>query len=191
MNKTSYYLLLSSLAASAIAACGGDDDPECPHSVTVESVDRTITSDSGCHAVSLVSGVQSAVVDRACRGRECAGTRAWLGAGPGGRGDVRCADAPCARRAATRDRARAQARSAHRARRACARVGFALDRRAGDPALAQCCLREMASRGAPTRVHTCERRCQTQMSCCPDGARDAFRRRCRTASCRAPRSRGA
>jgi hypothetical protein len=51
VKTTSYYLLLSSLASSAIAACNEDD--ECPHSVTLGSKNVPLTSAQACQSVGL------------------------------------------------------------------------------------------------------------------------------------------
>jgi hypothetical protein len=48
MNRTAYYLLLSSLASTALAACGGDDEPECPHTVITKMKERAISATVAC-----------------------------------------------------------------------------------------------------------------------------------------------
>ena len=64
MNSNAYYLLLSSLAATALAACGdgdGDGDiadgPECPHTVITRSKQQAISATVACENASAVRGV--------------------------------------------------------------------------------------------------------------------------------------
>jgi hypothetical protein len=63
MKTTSYYLLLGSLASSALAACGEDDGgedgggEECRHIVVVDSRQRSISLASACPEVSAIPSV--------------------------------------------------------------------------------------------------------------------------------------
>jgi hypothetical protein len=48
MDRNAYYLLLSSLASAAIAGCGQDDDPACPHKVVTKEETRFLAPVVAC-----------------------------------------------------------------------------------------------------------------------------------------------
>jgi hypothetical protein len=58
MKTASYYLLLGSIASSALAACGDDDreNDECPYDVVVKSKDSSVSAAEACRGISLIWG---------------------------------------------------------------------------------------------------------------------------------------
>lgn len=71
MDKRSFYLLLSSIACSALSACGGEDkDDECPHTVVLASSERPLGTTTACISLSAFPGVggppQFAIIAARC-----------------------------------------------------------------------------------------------------------------------------
>jgi hypothetical protein len=57
MKTASYYLLLGSIASSALAACGDDDESdECPYDVLVKSKDSSVSAAEACGGITLIWG---------------------------------------------------------------------------------------------------------------------------------------